>query len=178
MTSYAYDRRDNVVGVADPRSNEAGGVPEANAATDTKQRVAYAYDDADNQVLAVEDPDGLELTTQTGYDANDNVSVVISPRGMQETDPDERAKYFTQYTYDSRDKPLTITRGGTRTTAYAYYDDGQVLSVTAPKGVATHDPETAADDHDTRPSTRTTATATCRGSRCRGQWASRARRRR
>jgi YD repeat-containing protein len=149
ITSYAYDLRDNVVGIADPNANAAGGVPEDNASVDTKQRWAYGYDKADNRIDAVEDPDGLALHTHTTYDANDNVASEISPRGMAVTvPPTNAAEFTTTYAYDVRDDVTSITRGGQRTTVYGRYDDGKIRTITSPRGVATADPEDVADDHD------------------------------
>jgi YD repeat-containing protein len=134
ITSYAYDLRDNVLGIADPQANQSG-VPEANAVSAAKQRWAYVYDAADRLTDKTEDPDGLKLHTQATYDANDNIASVVSPRGLEVTTPAPNPAHFTTaYTYDIRDQVLTVTRGGTRTTAYTYYDDGKILSVTAPKG--------------------------------------------
>ena len=70
MTSYAYDRRDNVVGVVDPNHNATGGDPDENARWMAKRRYTYAYDRSNRLTSAIEDPGALALRTDFGYDAN------------------------------------------------------------------------------------------------------------
>ena len=80
-TSFAYDRRGNVIGLADPRHNEAGGDPAANVLDPAKRRFTFEYDAANNRTAEIEDPSGEALRTEYGYDANDNVETVTDPRG-------------------------------------------------------------------------------------------------
>lgn len=138
VTAYSYDLRDNIIGISDPKrvAAAAGGTPAL--------RWAYGYDAADNRTSTVEDPAGLALTSITTYDANDNVSDVVSPRGFGLTGADQGA-FTTHYDYDVRDLVTRVVSGGTatwsdsdtRVTRYERRDDGLLASVTAPKGVST-----------------------------------------
>ncbi|WP_270006592.1 polymorphic toxin-type HINT domain-containing protein [Solirubrobacter deserti] len=140
ITSYAYDWRDNVVGVADPLANKVGDA-KTNAASASAQRWLYRYDLADNRVDQIENPDASggvpALRTFRTFDANNNLASVISPRGMTLTGPNGTAAEFTTtFQYDVHDDVTLITRGGQRTTAYARRDDGRITAITSPRGVA------------------------------------------
>jgi RHS repeat-associated protein len=138
-TSYRYDRRGNLIGIADPKINAAnsGTAPEQNA-LDGRLRWEYKYDDADNRTAVVEDPGAagthLNLKTQFDYDLHDNLRFVTDPRGTVTPGPDD---YRTEYVYDSADR-LTAhvdARGGR--TEWELRPDGRALSKTTPRGTAT-----------------------------------------
>jgi RHS repeat-associated protein len=142
-TSYRYDRRGNLIGIADPKINAAnsGTAPEQNA-LDGKLRWLYEYDLLDNRTAAVEDPGGtghLNLKTQFEYDANDNLTFVTDPRG---TASSAAGDFRTEYVYDDagRVKAHVDALGGR--TEWELRPDGRALSKTTPRGTAT----AAADD--------------------------------
>ena len=135
-TSFAYDRRGNMVGLVDPRHNEAGGDPAANALDPAKRRFTFEYDAANNRTAEVEDPSGETLRTEYGYDANDNVASVTDPRD-----------FTTSFGYDARDLPISTLDPEDRLTEVTRRADGRISTITKPKGTATagapHDYETA-----------------------------------
>ena len=144
-TSYAYDRRGNVVGVVDPKRNaQFGGDPAANAKIPARRRLSYSYDRADNRTSAAEDPAGLNLRRQLRYDANDNKVAEVGPRGFAPgADP---AKFTKTFEYDQRDLLVARIDAKGRREAYALRGDGKLVSETKPKGTAS----AAAGDYETR----------------------------
>jgi len=143
ITSFAYDRRGNVVGVSDPRRNQTGD-PLTNVASDAKRRFKYAYDDADNRTDSFEDPGAKNLRTHYEFDANDNLASVTDPRAYG-GDPDDHVDdgaddFKTSYSYNepggSRDLPTSVIDGEGRETEYERRKDGKVSSITKPKGTA------------------------------------------
>jgi YD repeat-containing protein len=111
VTSMAYDRRGNVVGVADARRNASAGAgadPVALAANPNARRWTYVYDLADNREEAIEDPGAApkkSLRTTFTYDDNDNVETQTSPRGHAE----ERVSDFTTtFGHDTNDLVTSI----------------------------------------------------------------------
>lgn len=138
ITSYAYDRRDNLVGMSDPRANANWPTdPEINAKTTARQRWAYTYDKADRQTIKVEDPAGLQLTTRTDYDEHGNITRVRDPRNKTSdfgpADPlTPNATYETLYSYDAADRPLTQERDGSKT-ELVRRGDGRVVEVRNPR---------------------------------------------
>ncbi|MDX6587266.1 MAG: hypothetical protein QOI31_1739 [Solirubrobacterales bacterium] len=111
ITSYAYDRRDNVVGVAMPEDNQAAASVQdaiANASDLTKQRWAYEFDPADELVAQEEDPGGinaLSLRTEYRFDLNGNQVRVIDPRAFASSSVDEADYTWCSY-FDDRDRPV------------------------------------------------------------------------
>lgn len=141
VTSMAYDRRGNVVGVVDAAGNVSGD-PVENASDPARRRFTYTYDKTDNRRVAVEDPAGLNLTTEFLYDANENVEQEVAPRGFAE---DARADFTTTYGRDTNDLITSVTSGA-RTTTYDRRGDGRITAKVAPKGNAT----AGAGDYTTR----------------------------
>lgn len=141
VTSMAYDRRGNVLGVVDAAGNVSGD-PVANAVDPARQRFTYTYDKTDNRRTAVEDPAGLKLKTEFLYDPNENIEHEIAPRGFAENDT---AKFTTTYGRDANDLVTRVTRGA-RVTTYGRRADGRIVDRVAPKGNAT----TTVGDHTTR----------------------------
>jgi RHS repeat-associated protein len=138
VTSRAYDRRGNVIGVVDPNHNAAGGDPVANALIEAKRRWTYTYDDNDRVLTAIEDPGGSDpetrgLTTRFGYDANGNLEAITDPRGDRTGD---LARYTSERRYDERDLLTDQIDPRDRRTHYELRGDGLVTSVTTPRGVA------------------------------------------
>ena len=132
-TSFAYDRRDNVVGLVDPAHNAAGGDPVANAVVTAKRRFTYRYDRADNRIEEIEDPGDKAFKTATVYDANDNAEKVTDPRG---TATAADGDFTLTRTYDSGDLLTESVDGEGRKTVYGRRPDGKVVSITRPKGTA------------------------------------------
>ena len=138
-TSFAYDRRGNVIGVVDPKRNaQFGGDPAANATVDERRRLTYRYDRADNRIFAAEDPAGLNLRRELRYDANDNKVAEVGPRGFAGgADP---AKFTETLDYDQRDLLVARTDAKGRRETYQLRGDGKLVRETKPKGTATATP--------------------------------------
>ena len=135
-TSYAYDRRDNLVGVVDPKRNQSfGGNPAQNALDPARRRSSYEYDRVDNRIASIAHPGGQPLRTTTGYDADDNRTSVTTPRG-----------FTTRWEYDARGFRTAQVDGVGNRTEWHPRADGRLAEVVAPKGVAS--PE--ANDYETR----------------------------
>ena len=138
--SYAYDRRDNLVGLVDPRRNASNAnSPQANAQNPALRRFTYEYDKSDNRTAAIEDPGDKALRTEYAYDANDNLRTLIDPRGFEPNK--SRSDYTTRFEYDQRNL-LTdrIDPKGNRT-SWSYRGDGRLAAETKPKGMASADPD-------------------------------------
>ena len=141
VTSFAYDRRDNVVGVADPMANGGGGVPAFNATQDSTRRMSYVYDRADRRIRSIEhlhDAANTKLTTVLGYDRNDNLIAATDPRGIGHT---------TTFEYDERDLQTAQVDAKGGRTAFELRGDGQLVRITKPNGIASTD---LAGDFETR----------------------------
>ena len=135
-TSYAFDRRANVIGVVDPKRNaQFGGDPVANAKNPARLRLAYRYDRADNRVFAAEDPAGLNLRRELRYDANDNRIAEVGPRGF--APGADKTKFTETLEYDQRDLLVAKVDAKGRREAYALRGDGKLVRETTPKGTAT-----------------------------------------
>ena len=126
-TSFAYDRRGNVIGVVDPKRNaQFGGDPAANATVDERRRLTYRYDRADNRIFAAEDPAGLNLRRELRYDANDNKVAEVGPRGFAGgADP---AKFTETLDYDQRDLLVAQTDAKGRRETYQLRGDGKLVA--------------------------------------------------
>jgi RHS repeat-associated protein len=134
-TSYAYDRRGNVVGIADPKHN-ASGVTDAGVSAN--QRWSFGYDKADNRNTTIEDPAGLKLTTLFGYDETDQLTSVVSPRAQFPRAPGDTMmttdSLTTSYGYDNRGLLESMTVPARGTTQIDRRADGRVKAVTTPRG--------------------------------------------
>jgi YD repeat-containing protein len=138
ITSYAYDRRDNLVGMVDPNRNLARNIRQAiKAARDpAKQRMAYAYDKVDERTSDTEFPTELKPGTteredptrwQYGYDANGNQTTIVHPRGDQ---------IRTELSYDHRDQLIATKDPLGHLTCLERQADGLVIGRTTPRGTA------------------------------------------
>ena len=134
-TSYAYDRRSNVVGIVDPKRNAFGGNPAQNALDPARRRFSYEYDRVDNRIAQVEDPPGLALRTTYGYDADDNRVSLTTPR-----------QFTTRWEYEPRGLPSALIDAEGNRTERHYRPDGRLAEVVAPKGTASE----ASNDYETR----------------------------
>jgi RHS repeat-associated protein len=135
VTSMAYDRRGNVVGVADAKRN-ANGNPVAVAASPTARRWTYVYDLADNRKEAIEDPGGLALKTTFTYDANDNVESHTSPRGN--ASGATASNFTTTFGRDTNDL-ITSIQHKERLTTFERRGDGRITARVEPRGNETAD---------------------------------------
>ncbi|HEX8121007.1 MAG TPA: RHS repeat-associated core domain-containing protein [Solirubrobacteraceae bacterium] len=153
ISSFAYDRRGNVVGVADPRHN-AGQTPDqavTRVQTEANRRLTYQYDRSNNLRFQIDNPaqgagdadTWSRRQTEHRYDADDNRVATIEPRGFRDgNDPNQ---YLTRYEYDDTNRPLaTIDPTGARSER-RYRANGQLAGETKPRGAAT----TTAGDFET-----------------------------
>jgi RHS repeat-associated protein len=139
ITSYAFDRRDNLVGMVDPKRNSGKTVAQtvADAGSQAERRMTYAYDKTDARTDQYEQPsssdaDQTQLRTHFDYDANGNRTQALPPRAYPAGSGGNSA-YATKWFYDSKDQ-LEAVRTPSGCTAYAHRDDGKVTSVTSPRG--------------------------------------------
>jgi RHS repeat-associated protein len=151
VTSYAYDRRDNVVGVALPSDNTDSSIPGgatvplsealANASSRAKQREQRVYDKADQLLASVENPDGVcgtdsePIRNELRYDLNGNLTRQIGPRaycGLGNV-----AAQQTLRTYDERDLLVQTVDPVGSTTNLGYDDAGRLIREERPNGAAT-----------------------------------------
>ncbi len=137
VTSRAYDRRGNVVGLVDPKENAKGGDPAANATLTARRRFTFGYDRANNQRFAIEDPGGLALRSEMVYDANDNLVAQIDPRAFQ---PNPTSSYRTTFEYDGRDMLVAKVDAEGGRTEYQFRGDGRMVRMTRPNGTASAAP--------------------------------------
>ena len=144
VTSYAYDLRGNVVGVADPNRN--GDVDDLDAAFNAtqpaKQRVTLEYDRADRRIAQVEDPSGLALRSLYRYDDHDNLQHEVSPRGADSQDPEYDSGqpdngFRTAYEYDKADRLVARTDPLSRRSEWHRRNDGLVEELVSPRGTNT-----------------------------------------
>ncbi|HEX8648748.1 MAG TPA: RHS repeat-associated core domain-containing protein, partial [Thermoleophilaceae bacterium] len=145
VTSFDYDLRGNVVGVADARKNDANPAdPVANAEQPGTRRFTYKYDLANNRTVAIEDPGagGLNLTTTFTYSPTGKLLFEVDPRGnIRGNLPAEGAQedHRSEIRYDERDLVTDeIDQDGDRT-HYDLRGDGRPVSMTTPRGMATKD---------------------------------------
>jgi RHS repeat-associated protein len=150
VTSYAYDRRDNVVGVALPSDNTDSSIPGgatvalsealANASSRAKQREQRVYDKADQLLASVENPDGVcgtdsePIRNELRYDLNGNLTRQIGPRaycGLGNV-----AAQQTLRTYDERDLLVQTVDPVGSTTNLGYDDAGRLIREERPNGAA------------------------------------------
>ncbi len=134
-TSYAYNRRDNVVGIVDPSHNTSGD-PVANALLEAKRRFTYGYDRADNRTIEVEDPAGKAYRTAYEYDLNDNLSKITDPRGTASA---TEGDFTTTRLYYPDDQLEHVIDGEGRKTTLVRRRDGKVTSIVSPKGTASEE---------------------------------------
>jgi RHS repeat-associated protein len=151
ITSYAYDRRGNVVGVADPRRNTTGD-PIANAANPLLRRHTFVYDFADRRVRAIErrlEADPVvqrRLITKYRYDDDGNLVAEVDPRGtrldpanpeLEIPDATLEDRFTTEYGYDERGERVSVTDPKDRRMVSEIRGDGLTASITSPRGTAT-----------------------------------------
>jgi RHS repeat-associated protein len=160
ITSYSYDRLDNVVGMALPRDNVTApsnpnkvAIAESNAADPAHQRVAFDYDKASQLLSQIENPNGSctssnqKAVTSYDYDVNGNRTLVTRPRAACE--PGSAAQFETRTDYDVLDRPIQVTDAPgvlDYETNITYDPMGRVISKETPNGSAT----TGAGDYTTR----------------------------
>ena len=144
ITAYAFDDRDNVVGVSLPKNNTSGGdtvAPGAavdRAATEATQRYAMSYDRADQLLATVENP-ALNATsperaeTQFRYDANGNLTREIGPRAFEggAIDP---ADFTTVHEYDGLDRETDVVDPEGNRTSMEYDAASRLIAQVRPNG--------------------------------------------
>ena len=118
ITQYQYDANGNLYTVTDPRGHVT----------------TYVYDGLNRKTTQTEfDPDSAgplsDLTTCYYYDANSNLRYVVNPGGTSYSD----TAHTTQYQYDNLNRKTKEIRMG-ETTVYGYDQNGNVISVTDPRG--------------------------------------------
>jgi RHS repeat-associated protein len=132
MTTYAYDRRDNVVGMVDPNRNagRTAGAAISAAANPSLQRMAYEYNKVDELTVDTEKPTeaGASPTVwRFFYDANGNQVEVRHPRGEH---------IRTHLTYDHRDQLIASNDPLGHLSCLQRRADGRVIAETTPRGTA------------------------------------------
>jgi RHS repeat-associated protein len=145
ITSYAYDLRDNVVGIALPRNNTVGDqavdlqAALTNAQGSAGRRFSYEFDKADQLTASLENPAGSCLDSQTPrirteyrYDENGNMTRELGSRGF--CDLNHAAAQTTIFDYTARDELAAVTDPVGNRTAYSYTADGLIASETTPRG--------------------------------------------
>jgi RHS repeat-associated protein len=140
ISSFAYDRRDNLVGTVDPNRNAGRTLGQAvdAAANPADQRMTYAYDKVDEQTSSTEKPteSGAQPTVWGfGYDANGNQVEVRHPRGDT---------IRTELTFDHRDQLIASRDPLGHLTCLQRREDGRVIAETSPRGTQ-HAPERCTD---------------------------------
>jgi RHS repeat-associated protein len=145
ITSYAYDARDNLVGVADPRDNEGLDVNSAVAkASSPARRYSYGYNLVDELVSESENKQAnpqLPGDAAQGararfhvYDKNGNQTLTWEPRAFS---TGQWGDHLYVRTFNARDELLSETNPEHERTTYAVRSDGRVTDVTSPRGNAT-----------------------------------------
>jgi YD repeat-containing protein len=156
-TVYSYDANGNLLSKTDPLGNKTtytndalGNVvsetdPQGNVTTFTYPTNGSGAPISNELASESVDPTGLDLTTSYGYDADGNVTSVVSPLGN--VAGNTPATYTTTDAYDA-DNELTSSTGPMgRQTTYAYDSAGNETKTTDPQGYV----ETTAYDADDRP---------------------------
>ncbi|HMC72210.1 MAG TPA: hypothetical protein VKJ07_23835, partial [Mycobacteriales bacterium] len=150
ITSYSFDDRGNLTGVADPARNRDRTAAQAIAAAapDASPRTTYRYDGLDRRTDQIEhpnaavDPASVVQRTNYSYDDNGNQTKTLPPRAFGSDPANQRPasadqSYATQRFYDNRDL-LVAERTPAGCTAYARQQDGRVVAVTTPRGTEYH----------------------------------------
>jgi RHS repeat-associated protein len=139
ITSFAFDRRGNVVGITDPKRNSGRTVAEAVAAAGTESgaRTTFTYNKTDERTDEVEHPlasdaDPTALHTHFDYDANGNRTQALPPRAYEGGGAPDTS-FATKWFYDLKDQRVAV-RTPSGCTAYAYEENGLRKSVTSPRG--------------------------------------------
>jgi RHS repeat-associated protein len=135
VTSFAYDARDNLVGVVDPKRNSSRTPAAAIAAARTpgERRTSYEYNRVDQQKAVIEqptelDPDGSRRDPTRWafhYDANGNRTEIEHPRG---------GNARTRMTYDHRDTLVAERDPLGNMTCWTRDPAGRVTAETSPRG--------------------------------------------
>jgi YD repeat-containing protein len=151
-TLTGYDEAGNVLSVISPRAYDNQFGPDTpNPRTVT---TSYAYDALGRLTQTIEaynDPDGLQRTTRTEYDAADNVVKVSTPRKFdnQAETPSDPRSVSTVYRYDELGRQVKVIEGFglggptaqepnrpwlQRTTKYDYDKADNLVAETHPQG--------------------------------------------
>lgn len=111
ITTFTYDRADNLESVKNPLGNVT----------------SYVYDAVNRRIVTV---DALGGRTTVSYDANNNLTSLIDP----DSNP---ASYLNQtvYQYDALDRRQKMTDARGKSATYAYYATGTLRSTTDRRGL-------------------------------------------
>lgn len=109
-TDFTYDARGNVDTVEDA----LGAVSDSN------------YDALDRLIRTLQDVGGIEAETKFEYDANDNLTKVTDPKGLD-----------TTYTYNGFGDLVQLSSPDTGVTTYTYDSAGNRASQTDARGITT-----------------------------------------
>jgi RHS repeat-associated protein len=132
ISSFAYDRRDNLVGMVDPNRNadRTAGAAIAAAGNPSLQRMEYAHNKVDEQTINTEKPTeaGASPTVwRFSYDANGNQVEIRHPRSDA---------IRTHITYDHRDEVIAVEDPLGHLSCLQRRKDERVIAETTPRGTA------------------------------------------
>lgn len=137
IASFAYDRRDNLIGSVDAARNLGRSVPAAISAVDdpTTRRLSYTYDKLDEKLSNREQPTETNASGapvaptvwKYAYDANGNQTDITHPAGDT---------VVTHNDYDQRDQLIAQTDPLGQKTCTKRRADEKVIAVTTPRGTA------------------------------------------
>jgi len=108
-TGYSYDGNGNTTGVGDALGRGTGNT----------------YDSLNRLATTIQDSAGIAATTQFQYDAQDNLTKVIDPKGLS-----------TDYTYNALGDLKQLTSPDTGITNYTYDSGGNRKTQTDARGIA------------------------------------------
>ncbi len=145
ITSYAFDRRDNEIGIIDPKRNHSAGRTAQQAATaaetDGNLRTKLDYNDDDELIRTTDRPNAADTTagirpvqTEYEYDGNGNRTAVIGSRAFDSRET-VGSDFKTEYEFDHRDQLTSVTNPADEETVYTRRRDGKVIAQTSPRGV-------------------------------------------
>lgn len=152
--SRIYDQLGQLQSQSDAYSHGTGFTYDANGNTDVitdalGRAKDNGYDPLNRLAQTIQDAGGIAATTQFQYDANDNLTRVVDPKGLstdyayngfgdltQLTSPDTGV---TAYTYDSAGNRASQTDARSKVQSYTYDALNRLTKITGPTRTFTYD---------------------------------------